>query len=102
MVHLPKIFWRGGEVAEINLFRKKNFREWSATIRKVGQISFRPPNFYLPVRLCCQWQLNQHFFYLISLQMGGGGAHVARVTYWQWVILQQWVTYCKGLNEGLT
>jgi hypothetical protein len=54
MVHWPKIFWRrggrGGEVAEINLFRKKNFQKWSGTIRKVGQISFCPPNFFLPVR----------------------------------------------------
>jgi hypothetical protein len=46
----PKIFWRRGEVAEIKLFRKNFFRKWSGTIRKVGQIYFCPPNFFLPVR----------------------------------------------------
>ena len=40
----------GLEVAEINLFHNQFFRDWSAQSEKVGQISFRPPNFFLPVR----------------------------------------------------
>jgi hypothetical protein len=43
---------RGGEVAEINLFHKQFFRDWSGTIRKSRAITFRPPNFFLPVRPC--------------------------------------------------
>jgi hypothetical protein len=42
----------GGEVFKLNLFRKKIFRHWSGKSEKVGQISFRPPNFSLPVRPC--------------------------------------------------
>jgi hypothetical protein len=51
MVHCPKFFWRrGGEVAEIYLFHKKFFGSSRAQSEKVGQISFCPPNFFLPVR----------------------------------------------------
>jgi hypothetical protein len=39
-----------GEVAEINLFHKNVFGTGRAQSEKVGQISFRPPNFFLPVR----------------------------------------------------
>jgi hypothetical protein len=46
---LTEIFLATGGVAEINLFHKQFFRDWSGTIRK-RQISFRPPNFFLPVR----------------------------------------------------
>ena len=40
----------GGEVAEIYLFHKKIFGSSRAQSEKVGQISFCPPNFFLPVR----------------------------------------------------
>ena len=40
----------GGEVAEINFFQKKNFRDWSGTIRKSRANFFLPPNFFIPVR----------------------------------------------------
>jgi hypothetical protein len=43
---------RGGEVAEINLFHKQFFRDWSGTIRKSRANFFPPPNFFLPVRPC--------------------------------------------------
>ena len=51
-VHRPKFFWRrgGGEVVKINYLRKKIFTTCRAKSEKVGQICFRPPNFFLPVR----------------------------------------------------
>ena len=44
---------RGGEVVEINLFHKNIFGTGRAQSEKVGQISFCPPNFFVPVRPCC-------------------------------------------------
>jgi hypothetical protein len=49
---VPKNFDRNFFVAEINLFRKQFFRDWSGTIRKSRANFFRPPNFFLPVRPC--------------------------------------------------
>ena len=35
--------WTGGEVAEIKLFHKQFFRDWSGTIRKSRENFFPPP-----------------------------------------------------------
>jgi hypothetical protein len=45
-------FGDGGGVAEINLFLENFFGSGRAQSEKVGQISFCPPNFFLPVRPC--------------------------------------------------
>ena len=54
MLHWPKFLWRrgGGDVAKMNMLRKKIFGTGRAQSEKVGQIYFRPPNFLLPVRPC--------------------------------------------------
>ena len=51
ILYVRKNFWTpkmvhgggGGEVAEINFFQKKNFRDWSGTIRKSRANFFLPP-----------------------------------------------------------
>ena len=43
MVHWPKLGGGGGEVAEINLFHKQFFWDWSGTIRKSRANLFPPP-----------------------------------------------------------
>ena len=52
----------GGEVAEINLFHNNFFGTCRAQSEKVGQIFFRPPNFFLPVRPCRPAMANSHGF----------------------------------------
>jgi hypothetical protein len=53
MVHWPKFFWRGGGRSPKLISSKKIiFGTGRAQSEKVGQISFCPPNFFLPVRPC--------------------------------------------------
>jgi hypothetical protein len=69
MVHWPKFFWQlGGGGGRPNKFSpEKFFTTWLFyhKIRKVGQICFRPPNFFLPVRPCSWYKYNKNYKLII-------------------------------------
>jgi hypothetical protein len=56
MVHCPKFFWRRGGGGGGGSPKKIFLGSSRAQSEKVGQISFCPPNFFLPVRPCRYWQ----------------------------------------------